>query len=49
MSEGADIIDLGAQSTRPGSTRISAEDELKKLLPAIEMLNKRFPENSYFN
>ena len=38
MNEGADIIDIGAQSTRPGSKRISAEDELKKLLPAIEML-----------
>jgi len=44
ISEGADILDLGAQSTRPGSIRIDAEDELKKLLPAIEMLVKSFPE-----
>jgi dihydropteroate synthase len=44
ISEGADILDLGAQSTRPGSMRISAEDELKKLLPALEMLKKSFPE-----
>lgn len=44
ISEGADILDLGAQSTRPGSIRIDAEDELKKLLPAIEMLVKNFPE-----
>ena len=44
MNEGADIIDIGAQSTRPGSTRISAEEELKKLLPAIEMLTGLFPE-----
>lgn len=43
MSEGADILDLGAQSTRPGSTRFSAEDELKKLLPAIERLQNLFP------
>ena len=43
LSEGADIIDLGAQSTRPGSTRISDEDELKKLLPAIELMTKSFP------
>jgi dihydropteroate synthase len=42
--EGADILDLGAQSTRPGSARISAEDELKKLLPAIEMLQNNFSE-----
>jgi dihydropteroate synthase len=44
ISEGADILDLGAQSTRPGSIRVDAEDELKKLLPAIEMLVKSFPE-----
>ena len=43
LSEGADIIDLGAQSTRPGSTRFSAEDELEKLLPAIDCLVKDFP------
>jgi len=42
--EGADILDLGAQSTRPGSIRISAEDELKKLLPAIEIIKNTFPE-----
>ncbi|MDQ2721653.1 MAG: dihydropteroate synthase [Bacteroidota bacterium] len=44
INEGADILDLGAQSTRPGSTRISAEKELEKLLPAIEILQKSFPE-----
>jgi dihydropteroate synthase len=44
LNEGADIIDIGAQSTRPGSARISAEEELKKLLPAIEMLTGLFPE-----
>lgn len=44
LKEGADILDIGAQSTRPGSTRISVDDELKKLLPAIEMLVNLFPE-----
>lgn len=44
LNEGADIIDIGAQSTRPGSTRFSAEDELEKLLPTIQMLIKNFPE-----
>ncbi len=44
INEGADILDFGAQSTRPGSTRFSAEDELEKLLPAIEILLKSFPE-----
>ncbi len=43
ISEGTDIIDIGAQSTRPGSMRVLAKDELKKLIPAIEMLIKNFP------
>jgi dihydropteroate synthase len=43
LTEGAAIIDIGAQSTRPGSTRISADNELKKLLPTIELLTKNFP------
>ncbi len=38
--EGADILDIGAQSTRPGSTRISAEEEIKKLIPAITEIKK---------
>ncbi|MEO8854822.1 MAG: dihydropteroate synthase [Ginsengibacter sp.] len=44
IGDGADILDLGAQSTRPGSTRFSAEDEMEKLLPAIEMILKKFPD-----
>ncbi len=44
LNEGADILDLGAQSTRPGSARISAQEELEKLLPAIKMLIDLFPE-----
>ena len=42
--EGGNILDLGAESTRPASTRISAKEELKKLLPAIEALITNFPE-----
>lgn len=45
LQEGADMLDIGAQSTRPGSNRISAEDELKKLLPAIEIIKQSFPES----
>ena len=44
VSEGVDILDAGAQSTRPGSNRISAEDELKKIIPVIEMLKNLYPE-----
>lgn len=39
-NEGADILDLGAQSTRPGSMRITAADELKKILPLVSKLKK---------
>ena len=44
IAEGADILDLGAQSTRPESTRFTAEEELKKLIPAIELLKKKYPK-----
>ncbi len=41
IAEGADIIDIGGQSTRPGSERISAEEELKRVMPVFEMLSKK--------
>jgi dihydropteroate synthase len=44
LSEGAAILDLGGQSTRPGAERISAEDELGRVLPAVEAVAARFPE-----
>lgn len=36
--EGADMIDIGAESTRPGSAPISVEEELRRLLPVVEAL-----------
>lgn len=42
ISEGADIIDVGGESTRPGGAAIvPAEEELKRVLPVIEQLAKR--------
>ncbi|MGQ9616641.1 MAG: dihydropteroate synthase [Spirochaetota bacterium] len=38
---GADIVDVGGESTRPGSRPISAEDELKRILPVIEGIKER--------
>lgn len=38
---GADIIDVGAQSTRPGHTRISPQEELTRLLPVLEQLKNK--------
>ena len=40
IEEGADIIDLGAESTRPGSDYISAEEEIKRLIPVIKEIRK---------
>ena len=40
VNEGADIIDIGGESTRPGSKQISVEEELKRVMPVIEALNK---------
>jgi dihydropteroate synthase len=45
LEEGADLLDLGGQSTRPGSQRINAEIELQRLLPYIESILKHFPES----
>ena len=42
LEEGAAIIDIGAQSSRPGAQVISAEQELSKLLPIIKLLKSRF-------
>ena len=44
LSEGATILDLGGHSTRPGADAVSEEEELKRVLPVVEMIRKRFPE-----
>ena len=43
LADGADILDIGGQSTRPGSQRITAGEELKRVVPAIEAINKNYP------
>ncbi|MBC7566691.1 MAG: dihydropteroate synthase [Pedobacter sp.] len=44
LNEGAKFIDLGAYSSRPGATDITADEELQRLIPFVEAINKRFPE-----
>ena len=44
IEEGADIIDIGAFSSRPGAELISEEKELEKLIPAIKLILKKHPE-----
>jgi dihydropteroate synthase len=43
LSEGASVLDLGGHSTRPGADAVSEEEELKRVLPVVEMIRKRFP------
>lgn len=40
IEEGVDIIDVGGESTRPGSDPVSVEEELKRITPVIEALKK---------
>jgi len=40
VADGADIIDIGGESTRPNSTRISKEEELRRVLPVLKILLK---------
>lgn len=43
VRDGADILDLGAESTRPGHTEISVADEIARLIPVIERLRHTMP------
>ena len=40
VEDGVDIIDIGGESTRPGHTQISVEEEIGRVVPVIEMLSK---------
>jgi len=44
LSEGADFIDIGAISSRPGASLITVKEELERLIPVLKELVKSFPE-----
>lgn len=44
LKEGASILDIGGQSTRPGSTMLTPQEEWQRVQPAIEVLLRHFPE-----
>jgi dihydropteroate synthase len=44
INDGADIIDIGGQSTRPGSELISADEEIKRVIPPIKAIVEKFPK-----
>jgi dihydropteroate synthase len=44
LSEGADIIDIGACSSRPGASLVTPDEEMKRLLPVLSYIRKQYPE-----
>ncbi len=43
IADGADIIDVGGESTRPGSSRVDASEEIRRTAPVIRAIAERFP------
>ena len=43
LADGADILDIGGESTRPGSQPVSVEDELERVIPIVEAISREFP------
>ncbi|HTQ65444.1 MAG TPA: dihydropteroate synthase [Puia sp.] len=44
LEEGAAILDIGGQSTRPGAEQLSIDEEAGRVIPAIELIHQQFPE-----
>ncbi len=44
LLSGADILDVGGESTRPGSQPVNADEEMKRVIPIIEAITKEFPD-----
>ncbi len=42
IEDGADILDIGGESTRPNSARVSADEEIRRVVPIVEAVVKRF-------
>ena len=44
VEEGADIVDIGGESSRPGAEPVPLDEELRRVLPVVEAVAERFPE-----
>ncbi len=44
LKHGASILDVGGQSTRPGAIRVTSQEEYSRVIPAVELLVRYFPE-----
>ena len=46
LTDGADIIDVGGYSSRPGAKEVKLKDEIKRVVPTIELIKKEFNEST---
>ena len=44
VADGADIIDIGGESTRPGATPVPLDEELRRVVPVVEKVAKEFAD-----
>lgn len=44
LQDGADILDIGGMSTKPGAELVTIDEELKRVIPAVEALSSEFPD-----
>src|SRR5689334_17315754 len=44
ITNGADVLDVGGESTRPGSEPVDVDNEIKRVIPVIHTLHKKFPD-----
>ncbi len=42
LAEGADVVDVGGESTRPGAATVSEQEELDRVVPVVEMIRRHF-------
>jgi dihydropteroate synthase len=44
IGQGADILDIGGESTRPGAMTVSAREEIARVIPVVEAVHRRWPD-----
>lgn len=44
LASGADILDVGGESTRPGSAPVNADEEMERVIPVVQALHRNFPD-----
>lgn len=44
LADGAEVLDIGGESTRPGAAEVSLDEELCRVIPAIELIRRHYPD-----